>query len=70
MTVGASAPSAPASTAAASLPAPRGLRVVLAAMIFAAILTVVHWAIWSLVDRSLLASSTAPAYFTFENAIQ
>ncbi len=42
MTVGTSAPSAPASTAAASLPEPRGLRIVLAAMIFAAVLTVIY----------------------------
>jgi hypothetical protein len=68
MTDGAPTPSAPPTTAADALPAPRGLRAVLAAMIFAAALTVAYWAIWFLVDRSLLASSASPAYFTFENA--
>ena len=57
MTVGASAPSAPASTAAASLPRRAALRVVLAAMIFAAILTVVH----GRSGPSWIAASSPPA---------
>jgi hypothetical protein len=47
---------------------PRGLRWIIGLMIFAAVLTVAYWVIWFGVDRSILASSQAPAYFTFENA--
>jgi hypothetical protein len=51
-----------------ALTAPRRLRLVIATMIVAAIITVAYWVIWFGIDRSILASSQAPAYFTFENA--
>jgi hypothetical protein len=50
--------------------APAGLKLVLGAMVLAILLTAAYWVIWFLVDRDLLASSHAPAYYTFENAIQ
>jgi hypothetical protein len=48
--------------------APRRLRLVIGIMVAAAIITVAYWVIWFGIDRSILASSQAPAYFTFENA--
>lgn len=56
------------SAAPAASAGPRGLRVIIGMMVFAAIITVAYWVIWFGVDRSILASSQAPAYFTFENA--
>jgi hypothetical protein len=48
--------------------APAGLKLVLGAMALAILLTIAYWVIWFLVDRDLLASSHAAAYYTFENA--
>jgi hypothetical protein len=48
--------------------APRGRRLVLAAMLLATVLICAYWLVWFGVDRNLLASSHAPAYYTFENA--
>src|SRR6185437_10060274 len=47
---------------------PRGLRLIIGIMVFAALITVAYWAIWFGIDRSILASSQATSYFTFENA--
>ncbi len=47
---------------------PRGRKLIIGAMVFAAIITVAYWVIWYGVDRNILASSQAPSYFTFENA--
>lgn len=47
---------------------PRGERAVIVAMVVAFVLIVAYWAIWFGIDRNLLASSHAPAYYTFENA--
>ncbi len=59
--------SAPGVTSA-TIAGPRGLRWIVGIMVFAAALTVAYWVIWFGVDRNILASSQAPAYFTFENA--
>lgn len=59
---------APAATSAALASAPRGRGFVVGAMLFAVVLIVAYWAIWYLIDRDILASSRAPAYYTFENA--
>ncbi len=40
----------------------------IAIMLFAALLTIAYWVVWFGVDRNLLASSHAAAYYTFENA--
>lgn len=56
------------SSAGAKLSAPRGLRVIAGVMLFAAGLTIAYWVVWFGVDRDLLASSHADAYFRFENA--
>ncbi len=56
------------SAAPAAVAGPRGLRLVVGLMVFAAVITVAYWVIWFGVDRNMLASSQAPAYFTFENA--
>jgi len=45
-----------------------GRIVIIALMLFAALLIVAYWTIWYGVDRSLLASANTPAYYTFENA--
>jgi hypothetical protein len=45
----------------------RGRRRVAGALLAGAVLLVVHWAVW-LLDRSLLASDTRPAYYEFEAA--
>jgi hypothetical protein len=45
----------------------RGRRRVAGALLAGAVLLVVHWAVW-LVDRTLLASDTRPAYYEFEAA--
>jgi len=45
----------------------RGRRRVIGALLAAAALLAVSWAVW-LVDRSLLASDTRPAYYEFEAA--
>lgn len=58
----------PAATTAPPNAAPRGRGLVVGAMLFAVALIVAYWAIWYLIDRDLLASSHAPAYYTFENA--
>jgi hypothetical protein len=55
---------APSST----ITAPRGLRLIVGVMGFAAIITAAYWVIWFGINRSILASSQAPAYFSFENA--
>lgn len=70
-------------TAVAASPAPRapdtqgernasdggaGRIIIIALMLFAALLIVAYWTIWYGVDRSLLASANTPAYYTFENA--
>lgn len=47
---------------------PLGLRFVLGAMIFAALIDVAYWVIWYGIDRNILAFSQAASYFTFENA--
>ncbi len=47
---------------------PRGLRFILGAMIFAALIDVAYWVIWFGIDRNILASSQTASYFTFENA--
>jgi hypothetical protein len=56
------------SAAPAAATGPRGLRWIIGMMVFAAIITAAYWVIWFGVDRSILASSQAPSYFTFENA--
>jgi hypothetical protein len=45
----------------------RGRRRVIGALLTAAVLLVLSWAAW-LLDRSLLASDTRPAYYEFEAA--
>jgi hypothetical protein len=45
----------------------RGRRRVAGALLAGAVLLVVHWAVW-LLDRTLLASDTRPAYYEFEAA--
>jgi hypothetical protein len=45
----------------------RGRRRVVGALLTGAVLLVLHWAAW-LLDRSLLASDTRPAYYEFEAA--
>ncbi len=62
-----SQPGAAVATAAVEA-APRGRVAVIAAMIFAALLTIAYWTIWYGVDRNILASSHAASYYTFENA--
>ena len=57
-----------ASVVSAIAVGPRGLRLIVGMMIFATIITVAYWVIWFGIDRNILASSQAPAYFTFENA--
>jgi hypothetical protein len=57
-----------ASVVSAPAAGPRRLRLIVGVMVFAAIITVAYWVIWFGIDRNLLASSQAPAYFTFENA--
>lgn len=57
-----------ASAVPATAAGPRGLRLVVGIMVFAAVITVAYWVIWFGIDRNILASSQAPAYFTFENA--
>jgi hypothetical protein len=57
-----------ARAAPAAVAGPRGLRLIVGLMVFAAAITVAYWVIWFGVDRNILASSQAPAYFTFENA--
>lgn len=52
----------------AAVARPRGLRWIIGIMLGAAAITVAYWVIWFGIDRSILASSQAPAYFTFENA--
>lgn len=59
---GASTPPAQASAA------PRGRGVLIGVMLFAATLIAAYWLIWYGIDRNILASSHAPAYFVFENA--
>lgn len=54
--------------ATSGVAAPRGLKVIIGAMVFAAIITVAYWVIWYGIDRNMLASSQAPSYFVFENA--
>lgn len=54
--------------AADATPGARGRVAVISAMIFAALLTIAYWVVWFGVDRNLLASSHAAAYYTFENA--
>jgi hypothetical protein len=54
--------------ATSGVAAPRGLKLIIGAMVFAAIITVVYWVIWYGIDRTILASSQAPGYFAFENA--
>ncbi len=50
------------------IPAPRGRAIMIALMLLAAVVTVAYWVIWLGVDRNLLASSHADAYYVFENA--
>jgi hypothetical protein len=45
----------------------RGRRRVVGALVAAAVLIVLSWAVW-LLDRTLLASDTRPAYYEFEAA--
>ena len=45
----------------------RGRRRVVGALLTGAVLLAVYWAAW-LLDRSLLASDTRPAYYEFEAA--
>ena len=45
----------------------RGRRRVIGMLLAAAALLVLHWAVW-LVDRTLLASDSRPAYYEFEAA--
>ena len=59
---------APTQPTVASASAPRGRGVVIGAMLVALVLIGAYWLIWFGVDRDLLASSHAPAYYTFENA--
>ena len=54
--------------AADRAPSARGRAAIIAVMIFAALLTIAYWLIWFGVDRNILASSHAAAYYTFENA--
>lgn len=53
---------------AIAAPSARGRATIIGMMLFAALLTIAYWVVWFLVDRNLLASSQAAAYFTFENA--
>ena len=46
----------------------RGRAAIIIVMIFAALLTLAYWIVWFGVDRNILASSHAAAYYTFENA--
>lgn len=62
------ATTSPAVAASTETVRPRGERGVLIAMAVALLLTVAYWVIWYGVDRNLLASSHAAAYYTFENA--
>ena len=62
------ASAAPAVTTADSAPSAHGRRVIIALMLFAALLTIAYWVVWFGVDRNLLASSHLAAYYTFENA--
>jgi hypothetical protein len=45
----------------------RGRRRVIGALLSGAVLLVLYWAVW-LLDRSLLASDTRPAYYEYEAA--
>jgi hypothetical protein len=45
----------------------RGRRRVIGVLLACAAVLAVHWAVW-LVDRSLLASDTRPAYYEFQSA--
>ncbi len=56
------------SASPATTAGPRGLRWMIGIMAFAAAITVAYWVIWFGIDRNILASSQASAYFTFENA--
>jgi hypothetical protein len=56
------------SAAPAAMAGPRGMRWIVGIMVFAAVITVAYWVIWFGIDRNILASSQAPAYFTYENA--
>ena len=58
----------PASTSAPAVTAPRGHRIVVGVMLAAAAITIAYWVIWFGVDRTILASSHAATYYTFENA--
>lgn len=53
---------------AAPIQSAGGRVAVIIAMLFAALLTIAYWTIWFGVDRNILASSHAAAYYTFENA--
>jgi len=48
--------------------ADRERRLVVSLMIAAALLIAAYWVIWFVVDRSLVASDTRPAYYEFEDA--
>ncbi len=54
--------------AADRAPSARGRAAIISVMIFAALLTLAYWIVWFGVDRNILASSHATAYYTFENA--
>jgi hypothetical protein len=43
-------------------------RLVVGALVTAAMVTTTYWIVWFLVDRSILASDTRAAYYEFENA--
>ncbi len=63
-----SAPSSVATAAAPAVVSPRSRGVVVGVMLVAVVLIVAYWIVWYLIDRDILASSHAPAYYTFENA--
>jgi len=46
----------------------RGRRAVLATLLLATVLIVVYWLVWFLVDRSILAMETRPAYIEHEQS--
>ncbi|MFN2465448.1 MAG: hypothetical protein ABR598_04190 [Candidatus Dormibacteria bacterium] len=43
-------------------------RVVIGMLVLATVLVIAFWAVWYLVDRSLLATETAPAYIEHEQS--
>jgi hypothetical protein len=43
-------------------------RLVVGALVIAALVTTTYWIVWFFVDRSILASDTRAAYYEFENA--